>query len=147
MEKPIKLPVAIRECAGCGGKYVPTGHNQKYCPDCRRKQMTTAREKSPRGHAGQPYTPQPAFASTLEWYRPEDKLPDTSQKVFYISESGCSIDTVAYSARHNAFNASDNRPTTEHAFKVAYWAAIPDTINREMENTMTQYFEKKKEDN
>jgi len=33
---PVKLKVPPRECAACGGKFIPHGKNTKYCPECRK---------------------------------------------------------------------------------------------------------------
>ncbi len=33
---PVRLRIPPRECEACGGKFIPTGNRQKYCPNCSR---------------------------------------------------------------------------------------------------------------
>ena len=133
VDAPVVLPVAIKECRICGGKFVPTSHNQTTCPECRRRKMDGVRETSPRGHAGQPHKIEPALTTSLEWYRVTDKRPEKSQEVLFISDTGASIGNCTYSKRYNKFNASDYEGGDEHAYDVAYWAYIPENLQREMD--------------
>ena len=60
----------------------------------------------------------------LQFYRPEDKLPDTSRTVLVITAGGHYWSNVIFSAKFGLFNVSDDN--TETAFDVMYWAELPE---------------------
>ena len=146
---PVKFPVPVRECTVCGGKFVPVsekGTGSTHCPACRKKITEKAREKSlEMRRAAKAESDRPAFTTTLEWYRPADKLPEKSQKVFFISKSGASVDSVSYSKLHNAFNATDEKEPRS-AFPVSYWAYIPADLQEQMDACWLEYCNKRMED-
>ena len=146
---PVKFPVPVRECTVCGGKFVPVsekGTGSTHCPACRKKITEKAREKSlEMRRAAKAESDRPAFTTTLEWYRPADKLPEKSQKVFFISDSGASVDSVNYSKSHNAFNARDGYEP-QSAFPVSYWAYIPADLQEQMDACWLEYCNKRMED-
>lgn len=146
---PVKFPVPIRECAVCGGKFVPVsekGTGSTHCPEWRKKITEKAREKSlEMRRVAKAESDRPAFTTTLEWYRPADKLPEKSQNVFIISYSGASVDSVNYSKSHNAFNARDGYEP-QSAFPVSYWAYIPADLQEQMDACWLEYCNKRMED-
>lgn len=146
---PVKFPVQIRECTVCGGKFVPVsekGTGSTHCPACRKKITEKAREKSlEMRRAAKAESDRPAFTTTLEWYRPADKLPEKSQKVFIISYSGASVDSVNYSKLNNAFNARDGYEP-QSAFPVSYWAYFPADLQEQMDACWLEYCNKRMED-
>ena len=145
--KPVKLPVAIKECARCGGKFVPTaakGHASLYCKECMRKMTQNAREKSlDARRSRKAETGMPCFHTSIRWYRTQDKLPETSQEVFAISDGGlfCSIHYSKVLNKFNAYDHSDGKS----AFPVAYWAYIPADLQSVMDAVFKTYCEKTKE--
>lgn len=144
-DPPVTLKVAPRNCKECGRPFVPvskTGTGATHCPDCRKKITAKAREKSlevraankaaaePAPAQPEPVTaaePQPVLVTTLEWWDPEYKLPDTSRYVIEISDNGV-IQVLPYSAKHHAFNAYDWNDNADKAIPVALWADIPESL-------------------
>lgn len=142
-DPPVTLKVAPRNCKECGRPFVPVsnkGYGATHCPDCRKKITAKAREKSLEVRAAnkaaaepaqpEPVTaaePQPVLVTTLEWWDPEYKLPDTSRYVIEISDNGV-IQVLHYSAKHHAFNAYDYYDHADHAIPVALWADIPESL-------------------
>lgn len=142
-DPPVTLKVAPRNCKECGRPFVPvskTGTGATHCPDCRKKNTTKAREKSLEVRAAnkaaaepaqpEPVTaaePHPVLVTTLEWWDPEYKLPDTSRYVIEISDNGV-IQVLPYSAKHHAFNAYDWNDNADKAIPVALWADIPESL-------------------
>lgn len=145
---PVKLPVAIKECARCGGKFVPTapkGHANLYCKECLRKMTQNGREKSlDTRRAKKAENGLPCFSSTIKWYRPQDRLPEKSQEVLVISDNGTFV-SVSYSKLHNKFNAYDHSEA-KSAFEVAYWAYIPADLDNVMMAVFRAWSEKNKEE-
>lgn len=160
MSNTTKLPVAIRECAICGAKFVPvskSGTGATHCPDCRKKITAKAREKSLEVRAAnkaaaepaqpEPVTaaePQPVIVTTMEWWDPEYKLPDTSRYVLEISDNGV-MQVLPYSAKHHAFNVHDLYDDAKYAIPVALWADIPENLQAIKDKIIKAYREK--EDN
>lgn len=144
-DQPVKLKVQPKTCKECGRPFVPVsnkGYGATHCPDCRKKITAKAREKSlevraankaaaePAPAQPEPVTaaePQPVLVTTLEWWDPEYKLPDTSRHVFEISDNGV-IQVLPYSAKHHAFNAYDWNYNADKAIPVALWADIPESL-------------------
>lgn len=144
-DPPVTLKVAPRNCKECGRPFVPVsnkGYGATHCPDCRKKITAKAREKSlevraankaaaePAPAQPEPVTaaePQPVLITTLEWWDPEYKLPDTSRHVIEISDNGV-IQVLPYSAKHHAFNAYDWNDNAGKAIPVALWADIPESL-------------------
>lgn len=142
-DPPVTLKVAPRNCKECGRPFVPvskTGTGATHCPDCRKKITVKAREKSLEVRAAnkaaaeptqpEPVTatePQPVLVTTMEWWDPEYKLPDTSRYVIEISDNGV-IQVLPYSAKHHAFNAYDWNDNADKAIPVALWADIPESL-------------------
>lgn len=144
-DPPVTLKVAPRNCKECGRPFVPvskTGTGATHCPDCRKKITAKAREKSLEARAAnkaaaepaqpEPVTaaePRPVLVTTLEWWDPKYKLPDTSKDVFAISDSGV-IQVLSYSAKHRAFNVSDWMVDLKNKIPVAFWADIPENLQQ-----------------
>lgn len=142
-DPPVKLKVQPKTCKECGRPFVPVsnkGYGATHCPDCRKKITAKAREKSLEVRAAnkaaaepaqqEPVTaaePQPVLVTTMEWWDPEYKLPDTSRHVFEISDNGV-IQVLPYSAKHHAFNAFDWDYNADKEIPVALWADIPESL-------------------
>lgn len=142
-DPPVTLKVAPRNCKECGRPFVPvskTGTGATHCPDCRKKITEKAREKSLEVRAAnkaaaepaqpEPVTaaePQPVLVTTMEWWDPEYKLPDTSRYVIETSDNGI-IQVLPYSAKHHAFNAYDWNDNADKAIPVALWADISESL-------------------
>ena len=138
-DPPVKLKVQPKTCKECGRPFVPVsnkGYGATHCPDCRRKVTEKARATRAANRAAaeptqpEPVTaaePQPVLVTTLEWWDPEYKLPDTSRYVIEISDNGI-IQVLSYSAKHHAFNAFDFYDKADHAIPVALWADIPESL-------------------
>ena len=137
---PVKLPIKPHECAKCGGKFIPVYAGQKFCPDCGRKRTEAARKASLEARRNRKAeNGLPCFSSTIKWYRPQDKLPEKSQSVLFISNSGASISSCMYSKMHEKFNAADCPDGDANAFDVAYWAEIPEDTQNVMEKTFEEW--------
>ena len=163
-DPPVTLKVAPRNCKECGRPFVPvskTGTGATHCPDCRKKITAKAREKSLEVRAAnkaaaepaqpEPVTaaePQPVMVTTLEWWDPEYKLPDTSRDVFEISDNGV-MQVLPYSKKHHAFNAFDFYDNADHAIPVALWADIPENLQQVKRKISTDWIkaQTEKEDN
>lgn len=156
-DPPVKLKVAPRDCKECGRPFVPVsnkGYGATHCPDCRRKVTEKARATRAANRAAQiapaqpePVTaaePQPVLVTTLEWWDPEYKLPDTSRYVIEISDNGV-IQVLPYSTQHHAFNTYDFNDNTNHAIPVALWADIPENLQAIQDKIIKAHREK--EDN
>lgn len=140
-DPPVTLKVAPRDCKECGRPFVPVsnkGYGATHCPDCRRKVTEKARATRAANKAAaepapaqpEPVTaaePQPVLVTTLEWWDPEYKLPDTSRYIIEISDNGV-IQVLPYSAKHHAFNAYDWNDNADKAIPVALWADIPESL-------------------
>lgn len=159
-DPPVTLKVAPRDCKECGRPFVPvskTGTGATHCPDCRKKITAKAREKSLEVRAAnkaatepaqpEPVTaadPQPVIVTTMEWWDPEYKLPDTSRHVLEISDNGV-MQVLPYSTKHHAFNAYDFNDNANSAIPVALWADIPENLQAIKDKIIKAYREK--EDN
>lgn len=148
---PVNFPVPIRECTVCGAKFVPIsekGTGSTHCPACRAEITKKAREKSlEMRRAAKAESDRPAFTAVLEWYSTATKLPDTSREVFIMTSSSY-ISFTTYSAKYQAFNASDDHEP-KSAYPVAYWADMPENMHNIMEAAkekwLEEYFRKEKE--
>ena len=160
-DPPVTLKVAPRECKECGRPFVPVsnkGYGATHCPDCRRKVTEKARATRAANRAAQiapeqpePVTtaePQPVLVTTLEWWDPEYKLPDTSRHVLEISDNGV-MQVLPYSKKHHAFNAFDYYDNANHAIPVALWADIPENLQQVKRKIATAWIkaQTEKEDN
>lgn len=161
-DPPVTLKVAPRNCKECGRPFVPvskTGTGATHCPDCRKKITAKAREKSLEARAAnkaaaepaqpEPVTaaePQPVLVTTMEWWDPEYKLPDTSRYVLEISDNGV-MQVLPYSAKHHAFNVYDLYDDAKYAIPVALWADIPENLQAIKDKIIKAYLEREKEDN
>lgn len=159
-DMPVKFPVPIRECTVCGGKFVPVsekGTGSTHCQTCRKKITEKARKKSLEARAAnkaaaepaqpEPVTaaePQPILVTTLEWWDPEYKLPDTSRYVLEISDNGV-MQVLPYSKKHHAFNVNDIYGDAKYAIPVALWADIPENLQAIKDKIIKAHREK--EDN
>lgn len=74
------------------------------------------------------------FTTTIEWYKPTEKLPEKSGK--YLVYYGSGIMSMDFSKKHDMFNASD-WDTVEEACKTAIkawlWAYFPEFPEDESE--------------
>lgn len=61
---------------------------------------------------------------TLNFYRPEDKLPETDRSVLIIGASGAYWGNVGFSAKHGLFNVTGDNLKT--AIYPMYWAELPE---------------------
>lgn len=160
-DPPVKLKVQPKTCKECGRPFVPVsnkGYGATHCPDCRRKVTENARATRAANRAAQiapaqpePVTaaePQPVMVTTLEWWDPEYKLPDTSRDVFEISDNGV-MQVLSYSKKHHAFNAFDFYDKADHAIPVVLWADIPENLQQAKRELLTAWIkaQTKKEDN
>ena len=149
-DPPVTLKVAPRECKECGRPFVPVsnkGYGATHCPDCRRKVTEKARATRAANRVAaeptqpEPVTaaePQPVLVTTLEWWDPEYKLPDTSRYVIEISDNGV-IQVLPYSAKHHAFNAYDWNDNAGKAIPVALWADIPENLQQVKRKILTAW--------
>ena len=145
-DPPVTLKVAPRNCKECGRPFVPvskTGTGATHCPDCRKKITAKAREKSLEVRAAnkaatEPAQPLPAtedqvpaFETMVEWYRPEELLPEKSGEYLTVTRTG-HYSTLAYSDTYKKFNVLETH-TPEEAEKVAIrvvlWAYTPEILN------------------
>lgn len=162
-DPPVTLKVPPRNCKECGRPFIPvskTGTGATHCPDCRKKNTAKAREKSLEVRAAnkaaaepaqpEPVTaaePRPVLVTTMEWWDPEYKLPDTSRYVLEISDNGV-MQVLPYSKKHHAFNAFDYYDNADHAIPVALWADIPENLQAIKDKIIKAHIEHiKKEDN
>ena len=162
-DPPVTLKVPPRNCKECGRPFIPvskTGTGATHCPDCRKKNMAKAREKSLEVRAAnkaaaepaqpEPVTaaePRPVLVTTMEWWDPEYKLPDTSRYVLEISDNGV-MQVLPYSKKHHAFNAFDYYDNADHAIPVALWADIPENLQAIKDKIIKAHIEHiEKEDN
>lgn len=158
-DPPVKLKVAPRDCKECGRPFVPVsnkGYGATHCPDCRRKVTEKARATRAANRAAQiapaqpePVTaaePRPVLVTTLEWWDPEYKLPDTSRDVIEISDNGV-MQALPYSKKHHAFNAYDCIDNADSAIPVALWADIPENLQAIKDKIIKEHLEREKEDN
>lgn len=60
----------------------------------------------------------------LQFYRPEDKLPEKSGNVLVIAANGHYWSDVIFSAKFGLFNVSGD--DTKTAIDVMYWAELPE---------------------
>lgn len=70
---------------------------------------------------------------TLKWHKATEELPEKSGEYLVAQISGLTgeilyVMTSNYSARHKAFNASDEHDTAEYATFYPFWAEYPRTI-------------------
>ena len=152
-DPPVTLKVAPRNCKECGRLFVPvskTGTGATHCPDCRKKITAKAREKSLEARAANKAAaePHPVIVTTLEWWDPEYKLPDTSRSVLEISDNGV-MQVVSYSTKHHAFNAYDCSDNAGHAIPAALWADIPADLQQAQRELLIAWIkaQTEKEDN
>lgn len=162
-DPPVTLKVPPRNCKECGRPFIPvskTGTGATHCPDCRKKNTAKAREKSLEVRAAnkaaaepaqpEPVTaaePRPVLVTTMEWWDPEYKLPDTSRYVLEISDNGV-MQVLPYSKKHHAFNAFDYYDNADHAIPVALWADIPENLQAIKDKIIKAHIEHiEKEDN
>lgn len=162
-DPPVTLKVPPRNCKECGRPFIPvskTGTGATHCPDCRKKITAKAREKSlevraANKAAAEPAQPEPVIAAeprpvlvtTMEWWDPEYKLPDTSRYVLEISDNGV-MQVLPYSKKHHAFNAFDYYDNADHAIPVALWADIPENLQAIKDKIIKAHIEHiEKEDN
>ena len=139
-DQPVKLKVQPKTCKECGRPFVPVsnkGYGATHCPDCRRKVTEKARATRAANRAAQiqplPATeePVPAFETTVEWYKPEELLPEKSGVYLTVTGSGYYMN-LPYSDTYKKFNVLEIH-TPEEAEKVAIqvvlWAHTPEILN------------------
>lgn len=133
-DPPVVLKVPPKACKECGKPFVPvskTGMGASHCPDCRRKHTEKARATRVANKAAQ-VEQAPAIETPVQWYKPEEKLPEKSGNYLVYTYSGLFMD-LPYSTTFMKFNVLEGihrtqKEADEAEIRVVLWADYPKAI-------------------